>query len=65
MLQITLSDEEMIKIKVIYIDELYNFVIDDFLSWNHLVFVNFVWSYHNLKFKFKPLKQSHIEKWPK
>jgi hypothetical protein len=26
----TLSDEEMTKIKVVYLDELYNFVIDDF-----------------------------------
>ena len=62
---INLSDEEMIKIKVIDIDELYNFVVDDFFSWNHLVFENIVWSCHNLKFKFKLLKQSHIEKWPK
>jgi hypothetical protein len=29
---ITLSDEEMTKIKVIDIDELYNFVVDDFFS---------------------------------
>ena len=27
---ITLSDEEMTKIKVIDLDELYNFVVDDF-----------------------------------
>jgi hypothetical protein len=57
---ITLSDEEMTKIKVIDIDELYNFVVDDFFSWNHLVFENVVWSYHNLIFKFKILKQSNI-----
>ena len=38
----TLSDEEMTKIKVIYIDELYNFYIHDFFSRNHLVFQNFV-----------------------
>ena len=30
MLQITLSDEKMTKIKVIDLDELYNFVIDEF-----------------------------------
>ena len=42
----------MIKTKVIDIDELYNFVIDDFFIWNHLVFENIVWSCHNLKFKF-------------
>ncbi len=29
---ITLSDEEITKIKVVDIDELYNFVIDDFFS---------------------------------
>jgi hypothetical protein len=29
---ITLSDEEMTKIKVIDLDELYNFVVDDFFS---------------------------------
>ena len=39
---ITFSDEEMTKIKVIYIDELYNFYIHDFFSRNHLVFQNFV-----------------------
>jgi hypothetical protein len=53
---ITLSDEEMTKIKVIYIDDLYNFDVDDFFSWNHLVFENVLWSCHNLKFKFKLLK---------
>ena len=61
---ITLSDEEMTKIKVIDFDELYNFVVDDFFIWNHLVFKNVVWSCHNLKFKFKLLKQSNIAKWP-
>ena len=38
----TLSDEEMIKIKVVDLDELYNFVDDDFFSWNHLLFQNLV-----------------------
>jgi hypothetical protein len=32
MLQIALSDEEMTKIKVLDIDELYNFVVEDFFS---------------------------------
>ena len=58
-------DEDMIKIKVIDLDELYNFVVDDFFSWNHLVYENIVWSCHIFKFKFKLFKQSHIEKWPK
>ncbi len=65
LLQITLSDEQITKIKVIDIDELYNFVVDEFFSWNYLVFENVVWSCHNFKFKFKLLKQSHIAKWPK
>ena len=42
----------MAKTKVVDIDDLYNFVVDDFFSWNHLVFENIVWSCHNLKFKF-------------
>ena len=63
-LQITLSDEEMTKIEVIDLDELYNFVIDDFFNWNHFVFKNIIWSYHILKFKFKLFKQSLMEKWP-
>ena len=46
------SDGEMTKIKVIDIDELYNFVVDDIFSWNRLVSENVVWTYHNLKFKF-------------
>ena len=62
---IVLSDEEITKIKVRDIDELYDFVVDAFFIWNHLVFENIVWSCHNLKFKFKLLKQSHIAKWPK
>jgi hypothetical protein len=39
---ITLSDEEMIKIKVVDLYELYNFVDDDFFSQNHLLFQNLV-----------------------
>ena len=42
----------MTKIKVVDIDDLYNFVVDDFFIWNRLVFQNIVWSCHNLKFKF-------------
>ncbi len=47
----------MTKIKVIDIDELYNFVVDDFFSWNHLLFENVVWSCHIFKFKFKLFKK--------
>jgi len=47
---ITLSDEEMIKIKIVGLDEFYNFSVHNFLSSN-LVSQNFVWMYHLLKFK--------------
>jgi hypothetical protein len=30
------------KIKVVDLNELYNFVVDDFFSWNHLLFPNIV-----------------------
>jgi hypothetical protein len=48
----TLSDEEMTKIKVVDLDEYYNFYFHDFFSLNHLVFQNVVWICHFLKFKF-------------
>ena len=38
----TSSYGEMIKIKVVDLDELYNFVGDDIFSGNHLLFQNFV-----------------------
>ena len=38
----TLSDEAMNKIKVVDLDESYNFVGDDFFSSNHLLFQNLV-----------------------
>ena len=47
----TSSDEEMTKIKVVDLDEFYNFYAHDFFSWNHLIFQNDVWSCHFLKFK--------------
>ena len=42
----------MTKTKVVDIDDLYNFFVLDFLSWNSLVFENVVWTCYNLKFKF-------------
>ena len=42
MFTITLSDEEMTKIKVVDLDELYNFGMHEFFSQNHLVFQNLV-----------------------
>ncbi len=38
----TLSDKEMTKIKVVDLNELYDFFVDDFFSLNHLVFENVV-----------------------
>ena len=37
---ITSSDEQMTKIKVVDLDELYNFVVDDFFIRNYLVAQN-------------------------
>ena len=42
----------MTKIKVIDLNDFYNFVVDDFFRWNHLHFQIFVWSCYVLKFKF-------------
>ena len=39
---ITLLDEEMTKIKIVGLDEYYNFYVHDFLSSNHLVCQNFI-----------------------
>jgi len=38
----TLPDEEMTKIKVVDLEKLHNFVIDNFLIWNHFVKKNYV-----------------------
>jgi hypothetical protein len=38
----TSSDKEMTKIKVVDLDELYNFVVDNFFNRNHLLFQNLV-----------------------
>ena len=40
----TLSNEEMTKIKVVELDEFYNFYVHDFSGWSHLIFQNDVWS---------------------
>jgi hypothetical protein len=56
----TLLDEQMTKIKVIDLDQFYDFYVHDFFSWNHLMFQNDIWSYHFLKLKFQIDKtQSH------
>ena len=45
------SNENMIKIKVVYIDKFYNFGIHEFFSWNNLLFQNIVSSWNCLNFK--------------
>jgi len=56
----TLSNEEIIKIKIVDLDKLYNFYVHDLFSWNLLVFQNNVWSCYFLKFKIQIDKtQSH------
>ena len=57
----TLLNKEVIKIKVVDLDELYIFGIHHFFSWNHLVFQNLVRTYHF--FKFKNLNCSNFVKW--
>jgi hypothetical protein len=42
MYTMTLSDEEITKIKVVDLDKFYNFVVDDFCSSNHLLLRNLV-----------------------
>ena len=61
----TLSNEETTKIKVVDLDELYNFGIHHFFSWNHLMVENLVRTCHF--FKFENLKCSNFVKrkeWP-
>ena len=61
----TLSDEEMTKLKVVVLNNFYNFYVHDFFSWNHSVFQNDVWSYHFLKFKIQIDKTQSHEKMDK
>jgi hypothetical protein len=53
-------DGETTKIKVVDPKMLYNFVVDNFLIWNHLVKENYVWISKNLKFEF--FKQPRMDK---
>ena len=39
----TLPSEEMTKIKVVDLKKLHNFVVDNFLIWNHFVKENYIW----------------------
>ena len=47
------SDEEMIITKDVNLDEFFNFLVDSFFIWNHLLAQNSIWSSQNLKFKFQ------------
>ena len=61
----TISDEQMTKIKVVNLDEFYNFYVHDFFSWSHLLFENDVWSCYFLKFKIQIDKTQSNEKMDK
>jgi hypothetical protein len=41
----TISDGKTTKIKVVGLELQWNFVIDNFLIWNHLIIEKFVWSF--------------------
>jgi hypothetical protein len=62
---ITFSDKEMTKIKIVDLDQFYNFVVDDFFKWNHLVFQIVVWICHLLKFKIWIIQTESHEKMTK
>ena len=62
---ITLLDEQIIKIKVVDLDQFYNFYVHDFFRWNHLLLQNVVWSYYFLKFKFSIVQTKPHEKMTK
>ena len=55
------SNENMIKIKVVHIDEFYNFGIHEFFIWNHLLFPKYCFK---LKlFEFQILNRSNKVTW--
>ena len=60
----TLWNEEMAKIKVEDLDELYNFYIHHLYSWNHLVVENHVLSVIFWNSKFELSKISNKDRWP-
>jgi len=59
------SDEEMTKIKVVDVDEFYNFIVNDFFIWNDLLLQNVDSSCHFLNLNFELIKQSHMKKMTK
>ena len=38
--------EKITKTKVINLEKLYNFVVDNFFIWNHLCLKNYIWISH-------------------
>jgi len=62
---ITLSDKQMTKIKILDLNELYNFYIHDFTGSNYLLFENVVWSCHFMKFKIWTFQTKSHEKMTK
>ena len=54
------SDGETIKMKVVDLEKLWNYVVDNFFIWNYLVKENYVWISKYLKFEF--FKRSLMDK---
>ena len=44
----TTSDGKTTKTKVVGLEKLWNFVVDNFFIWNHLVTEKYVWSFQIL-----------------
>ena len=58
------SDEDKLYIKIIALDEIYNFVVEKFLNWNCLGSQNIIESAQILKFqKFKIINRSWMLTW--
>jgi len=52
----------MTKIKLVDLDELYNFHIHDFFIWNYIILQKFVQSFDILKFKIQTVQTKSVEK---
>ena len=59
----TTSDGKTTKTKVVGLEKLWNFVVDNFFIWNHLVMQKLCLNFKILKFEF--FKQPRMEKPPK
>ena len=55
------SDGKSTKTKVVDLDENYDFIVDDFFIWNHLLSQRYGWSFDDLKFKFVKWPRMTIE----